>query len=335
MHLVVSLDRYCLVDLVVCLNRSCMMHFVMSLDRSCMVDLIVCLYRNNMMNIVVPGEESFFLSMLLNMLFNFLDSLCLFLDGLFDLFRFDNLNWNGSNCGNMVLNCSHRRVSLVNQVSVAMGIDAIVSRVVRSDDVMMIDVHVAMWASVVVVMMSSCAVRSDMRSIVMSVKISMVAQVGGVHCEVGIRDGLLDDNFLVYLVNWLHDLYRSISSMDGALAIRIQAVVSIEVLVHDVVMVHIEIAVRALVEVSMTRSVSVMATMDHFSRPVVLIDELATLVGMRVKVPQEGIVGVAAKQNIRLVVLVVNHVMVGVDIAVRALRVLDRVSGVLGSHYCS
>ena len=123
--------------------------------------------------------------------------------------------------------------------------------------------------------------------------------------------------------------------MDGALAIRIQAVVSIEVLVHDVVMVNIEVAVWALVEVSMARSVSVMATMDHFSRPVVLIDELATLVGMRVKVPQEGIMGVAAKQNIRLVVLVVNHVMVGVDIAVRALRVLDRVSGVLGSHHCS
>ena len=199
----------------------------------------------------------------------------------------------------------------------------------------MIDVHVAMWTSVVVVMMSSCAVRCDMRSIVMSVKISMVAQVGGMHCEVGIRDGLVDDNFLFYLVNWLHDLYRSISSMDGALAIRIQAVVSIKVLMYDVVMVDIEIAMLALVEVSMTRSVSVMASMDHFSRPVVLIDELATLVGMRVKVPQEGIVGVAPKQNIRLVVLVVNHVMVGVDIAVRALRVLDRVSGVLGSHYCS
>ena len=45
--------------------------------------------------------------------------------------------------------------------------------------------------------------------------------------------------------------------------------------------------------------------------------------------------GVSAKQNIRLIVPVVNHLMVGVDIAVRALRVLDRVSGVLGSHYCS
>ena len=291
MNFVMSLDRSCLVDFVVSLYRISMLDFVVSLDRSCMVDLVVCLYRNNMMNTVVPGEESiafnffFFLSMLLNMLFNFLDSLCLFLDGLFDLFRVDKLDRDSSNCSNMVLNCSDRRASLMYQVSVAMSIDAIVSRVVRPDHIVMIDVHVAMWASIVIVMMSSCAVRSDMRSIVMSVKISMVAQVGGMHCEVGIRDGLVDDNFLVYLVNWLHDLYRSISSMDGAPAIRIQAVVSIEVLVHDVVMVHIESAVRALVEVSMTRSVSMMATMDHFSRPIVLIDELATLVGMRVKVP--------------------------------------------------
>ena len=71
----------------------------------------------------------------------------------------------------------------------------------------MVDVHVAMRAPVVVVMVSSCAVRGDMSSIVVLVEICVMVEI----C-----DGLFDDNFLVNLVNWLHDLYRSFSAMDGA-----------------------------------------------------------------------------------------------------------------------